>query len=518
MAIRDRIPPVSNSKRAPSHRKTTLALLAIGLLARIAILGLAPRYGYVWDHFDNIGMGRTAVATGLVHVYSVAKEDLSTVHGRIWRNGAFETVDRRAIIAPNYPPLAITIFLLQSSAIDALQRPLTANTVLARTLMASVPIAFEWMMAIAAGAIAARLFGERRRTVALGLTWLFPPIFLNSCLWGQVDAFFLGPAAIAALLLLDRRWAAAGLAVGVAVLLKPQGLLLLPLAAFGAFMVEKESGGEFSRVLRRCGVILGSAAGVVVVATLPWTVADGFAWVRRSYVVSFLTAFPDTTLYAFNVWYADLLRLDGRPVFALDSRALLLGIPKDIWGRALFSTASAGILWFCWKRIRPRSIGFVYGAGMLLWSAFIFPTRVHERFILYAMPFVIVLAVEMRRLRPALLVLLVVGIAEQSWNLWITGPPAGALINRPQVESRLAKLRAEPDAAQLPGTRRPTQVDAVASLAAEARTVLPSYLRARRATRPWEILFTFLSLAGYLAAWVGRPRSYSPKNSSIRST
>jgi hypothetical protein len=144
-------------------RRSSLLLIALGLLARFVVLGIAPRYGYAWDHFDNIGMGRTAASSGLLRVYSVSKEDLAIVHGQAWKNGALETIDRRASLAPNYPPLAITIFLAQASVLAAMQGRLTANTFGARLVMASIPIAFEWITAVAAGAIAARLFGERRR-------------------------------------------------------------------------------------------------------------------------------------------------------------------------------------------------------------------------------------------------------------------------------------------------------------------------------------------------------------------
>ncbi len=503
-------------------RRSFVLVIALGLLARFVVLGIAPRYGYPWDHFDNIGMGRTAASAGLLRAYSVSKEDLAIVHGQTWRNGALEAIDRRAMIAPNYPPLAITVFLAQTSVLALVQGRLTANTFGARTVMASIPIALEWITAVAAGAIAARLFGERRRRLAQGLTWLFPPIFLNSCLWGQVDAFFLAPAVLTVLFLLDRRWAAAGITAAAAALLKPQGLLLAPIMLFGAVIgVDDAPRIDASRVARRLLTIFGSALAVVAILTAPWMVVDGIAWVRRSYIVSFLTAFPDTTLYAFNIWYADLLRLDSRPLFALDSTARVLGVTKDMWGRVLFGIASAGIAILCWKKVRPRSVSLVYFTALFLWGAFMFPTRVHERFILYGIPFVLILSVGFRSLRPALLALLIVGTAEQTWNLWMKGPPAGALMNRRQVESRLAKLQADYDQTSAESSvqgirKRPARADAVASLAGEARTVLPSYVRTRRALRPWEILFTALSIAAYLAAILGWPRTGIPHKKTRR--
>jgi hypothetical protein len=319
---------------------------------------------------------------------------------------------------------------------------------------------------------------------------------------------------------LDRRWTVAGITVAAASLLKPQGLLLAPIVLYGAVTgVDDAPRIEAVQVARRLLTIFGSAAAAVAILTAPWMIVDGIAWVRRTYAVSFLAAFPDTTLYAFNIWYADLLRLDGRPVFALDSTVRLLGVTKDVWGRALFGIASAGIAVLCWKRIRPRSVSLVYFTALLLWSAFMFPTRVHERFILYGTPFILVLSVGFRSLRPAFLALLVVGTAEQSWNLWMKGSPAGALMNRPQVERRLAKLQAEyeqgPAGSSVESNRtRPTRGDAVASLAAEAEAVLPSYVRTRRTLRLWETCFTLLSIAGYVAALVGRPHFASGRGKS----
>lgn len=491
-----------------------LMLLAVGLLLRLVVLGLAPRYGYPWDHFDNIGMGRTASAD-LLHVYSVAKEDLATVHGLVWKRGIPETIDRKAIILPNYPPLAIAIFLVQGKFLELVQTPPTANTFMARAVMASVPIAFEWILALAVGAMAARLFGEKKRRLATALAWLFPPIFMNSCLWGQVDAFFMTPSVIMCVCILDGRWRAAGISAGLAALLKPQGLLLLPIATLGLLLSEPPPDRrEPALRLRRSLEFLGVGAATVLVVSAPWMLADGLSWFRRTYVTSFLNAFPDTTLYAFNIWYADLLRLDGRPVLAIDSRATILGLSKDTWGRLLFVGATIAIIVYCLRRARPRPAAFIYGAGMILWSAFMFPTRVHERFILYGVPFLLALAVGTRRLRIALLALLIVGVAEQSWNLWMSGPPAGSLVNRPRVQARLAKLVAERDPAASPISPHPTEVDAVESLARDVRPAIPEYRQARRATRALEILWTVLSIVGFAAAVAGRPRALSPGGGS----
>jgi hypothetical protein len=69
-------------------------------------------------------------------------------------------------------------------------------------------------------------------------------------------------------------------------------------------------------------------------------------------------------------------------------------------------------------------------ALLWLWSVFLWPTRVHERYVLYALPSAIAAAAAWPRLRVVVAVLLVVATMELGWTVWRTGPSLGTFDKR----------------------------------------------------------------------------------------
>jgi Gpi18-like mannosyltransferase len=304
---------------------------------------------------------------------------------------------------------------------EAMWSPLRLSTAGTRVVAAVLPTVGDAIAALGVVALA-RALGARAATAekAALAYWLFPPLVMNAALWSQIDSFVLAAGVWMVVFLARARWAAAGVALAASVLVKPQGLLFLPVVVASAAVTTSAT--------RSVGVAatLGTAAAAVFAFAMPWMVADGFAWIRRCYVDTAF-AFPLTTAAAFNVWYLEALLRDGAPIAGvLDPRGVVAGLSKDDWGRLLFLVAavtSATLVWV--RRLRPQR-ALVTFVVLLLWSAFVWPTRIHERYIVYCMPFVIALAAVESRLLPATVVLLLAGVVEHSWYLWRTGPPAGS--------------------------------------------------------------------------------------------
>lgn len=464
-------------------RSILLGLLAAGLILRVGLCDIATRHGYKWDHVTNIRFGLTALEKGLLRIYSVGPSDLASVPMMQQRDGAAERIvpPARSAVMPNYPPLCMLFFSAQVGALRAIDPQTTANTFAARLVMSSLPTLFDLLAALGLYRIVRR-FAERRAGVAAAAAvWLAPPVLMNAALWGQVDSFFLAPAVLAVDAMLARRWALAGLFAAAAALLKPQGLLMAPILFYAALTLERGSSGR--RALLRA---TGAGAAASALLTLPWMLESGAAWMQRCYIVSFLDAFPDTTLKAFNIWYLDALRLDGRVAVALDSRATLLGASKDAWGRALILASMAAFAFLARRSAGRRPIGVVLFAMFWLWSAFMLPTRVHERYIIYAIPFAVAAAGRFRRFLPVVAALFLIGAAEHSWNIWLDGPAAGTLVNGRELSRRIAAAGA--------GERE--EVVAAAMRSAESRR--DGYLARRRAVAPMEWGLTLLSLGAYL--------------------
>lgn len=242
-----------------------------------------------------------------------------------------------------------------------------------------------WLVALKAPAVLAdivtawlifRMWARAGETAALraSATYLFNPgpIFV-SAVWGQVDA-------VGAALMLAGLWVLArmhpapvtgAVLLGVASLVKPQtapallpaGLALLQIAAADPW---------------RRWRLLGLAAVVplAVVALLAWPF--GLTLVGLARLLQHAAGiYPYGSVMAFNLWGA----VQG---FWVTDAARWAGLPVAIWGLALSGLAAAGVAGFAWRADARRSL--LPAAAVVLLAAFALPTRVHERYLLPALP------------------------------------------------------------------------------------------------------------------------------------
>lgn len=235
----------------------------------------------------------------------------------------------------------------------------------------------------AVAALVARLGGAR---AASWYVWN-PAVLLAGALWGQAES-----VAVAWLLagwwgLVRGRVLVAAALFGVAGLTKPQyapGLLLAALWAVRAGLLRRDN------ALRA----LGTCAAAVVLPSLlfgltPLALADLVLRAARVY--------PYGSVNALNLWY--LLGLNWKP-----DTAPLLGVPAVLWGQALVGAMAGLILWRCW---RAQDVGTVWlGTAALFCGLFAFATRMHERYLFPALPFLLL-----------------------AWALGRTGPAVGVVVS-----------------------------------------------------------------------------------------
>ena len=499
--------------------KSTLAfvllLLAVGLTERAWLLEASTRWGYDADHFDFICMGVTADRFGLLNVYSVPKEQNPTISGQLYdsQDGLFRPHQRTAPRVANYPPLGITLYWLQSRALALVDPPLRANTLVARLVMSLASLAADVLAAIGVYLLGKRFVSKKAAVIAGAACWLFPPLAMDSAFWAQTDSWFIAPAVWCVWAMLSGRWAWAGVMVGLAAMLKPQGILLGPVVLFACLVLrdEHERASIGPIAYRLCRLVGGTALTVAIIA-LPWTIADGLAWLRASYI-SNLTGYPLTSMKAFNIWYLDALRADAAVSFEmLNSQATVAGLSKDMWGRLLTIVVMLSLAVACGFRFRrnPR-LAVVVFAGLWLWSIFIFPTRVHERYIVYCMPFVILFAMRLRWVIPAVIGLMLIGTAELSSTVWLKYPAAGQFsYNVATAIHQDVLARYHQQAARTPPAKRPVppSFDDVVKL------YWTDYQDLRQANRPWEYLATVVSLITYGWAVVSALAPYKRTKSS----
>jgi Gpi18-like mannosyltransferase len=223
-------------------------------------------------------------------------------------------------------------------------------------------IPFDLAVGVVAYLAARRMVGPVRGLVAPALYLFNPGVLLAGPVWGQVDAAGALAYLLALLALAGRRFALAGAAAVVALLVKPQfGLVLLPVAMV-AIMRWRETRSA-APIVR---AVMGGAVAYAIVA-IPLRM-DPVSYVGR--VIDAGSFKQMSSANAANIWglFHGYKIPDGGLVY-VGGILLLLGL-----------TAALVPL------LRRRDLWTILAVGGFVVFAFYFlPTRVHERYLFPAM-------------------------------------------------------------------------------------------------------------------------------------
>ncbi|MFB3907569.1 MAG: hypothetical protein ACE15D_04110 [Candidatus Eisenbacteria bacterium] len=358
--------PTDASGRYPAPRLDAWALVIVcaALLLRLPLLpqaGYAPDLAY-WKSWMSY-----ASAYGIPHVYELE------------------------LPGQTYPPVLLYLLgglghvytLLVPSGEDS--RLLTAFVKIPALLADLAVVALLARFAAARAAMPGR---GARDDAGLGvcgaaaLAAFHPALIWLSSYWGQIDALLGGLVAGAWLALLARRAALGGMLIALAVLTKPQGLIVLPPA------IALAAATTGMRGLARS---IAAGAATTVLVSAPFVLAGSGGKLAGLYLGS-TDVYPCLSLNAWNPWWiVTLLSGGGRDAGLVgDARG---PIPARLLGVALFLAATA---WTCWRCARlGRDTAADSGEkrierGMLLLTLqwlffFLLPTQIHERYLVPAL-------------------------------------------------------------------------------------------------------------------------------------
>ncbi|HMQ16840.1 MAG TPA: hypothetical protein PKC49_12790, partial [Phycisphaerae bacterium] len=365
-----------------------------------------------------------------------------------------ETVERAVSNrhACNYPPLSAYVFWAQGavwSAIEPRVLPVPAqfeggavssrwtrviDTPASRLANAAPSIVLDFVLAWGVAALVGALRpapSAVRRALAFAVTLLAPPVIMDSSFWNQADSWLAAGLVWSVALLVQGRWTLAGAAYGAALMTKPQAVLLLPVLVYVALALRCAPHGTWSSaaaMLRFAAV----AVLVVLLVAAPFMVNDAYAednphgawrWLQRSYIGTISSPlYERTTLSAFNLWWIDLLA-QGRPGPGgweplWDPRVIVAGLSKAAWGKLLLAAALLGAASLCAWRWRWSRTTWVALAAVTLLAAFALPTRVHERYVYFCIPFLLAMAMLRRWWVVPAALMLVVGTFEMTSFRW----------------------------------------------------------------------------------------------------
>ena len=200
---------------------------------------------------------------------------------------------------------------------------------------------------------------ERTCFAFLAAALLNPATILNSAAWGQMDSVLCLLLTAVALYAYKSKWKAAIPLYVVAVLVKPQALMLGPLGL--AYMVLAWFRAPESRKQLLYGILLSLA--VLAVCIIPFSLRQNWDWIIQLYGKT-LASYPYATVNTANLWY------------------LLGGNWSSVTGTApltaslVLSAACAGYGFWWYKRARELQcrftetiISFVFAAVFVVFAA-----------------------------------------------------------------------------------------------------------------------------------------------------
>ena len=329
-----------------SFAKREITILAIVLAVSFLVRALLfPLKGYPIDTGDFVSWFNTATQNGIRPFYNLAG-------------------------FADYPPFNVYIFW----AFGSLAKATSINTLI---MVKLVPNFFDLATA---GVIYFFVRKQSSFKFALASTMLYafnPAIIFNAAVWGQYDAVYTFFLVLSLVLALKSKPELSALAFAIGLLTKPQGIALLPLIVF---LIYKKGG--LKKLLYSVAVF--SATVFLVILPFEWT--NPITFLTKIYFGAY-SGYAYTSINAFNIWGLFGLWLpDG-------------GL--NILGWALFGAFAVFVLYLLNKRFKVSSDYLaVFAAFMLFFAFFMFPTRIHERYLFPAISVLALMFPLIKRARP----------------------------------------------------------------------------------------------------------------------
>ena len=245
-------------------------------------------------------------------------------------------------------------------------------------------VAFNKLLAIFADFVCAfliykisLLIGCRKKlaSVAMLLFLLLPPFWYNSAHWGQDESLYCLFLLLAFFFVFKDRYLWAILTFVCSLLVKQSGLAVLPV--FFVFVIRKKKivdillAGFFSAVL-------------MWILYFPFHPLNTLFWATEFYFRSLRGEINYLVCNAFNFWAL---------IFGFEQRSanlIYLGQSLTVWSFIILGVFLIAILFRLWQK--PTRKRLVWAALLSSFAAFLFLTKMHERYLYTSLIFLAILA------------------------------------------------------------------------------------------------------------------------------
>ncbi len=283
----------------------------------------------------------------------------------------------------NYPPG----YLYVSWLVGIIARLTGATGETLRVIVESPPLVADFLLA-ASVFVLVRGSGRSKRAawVAMLAFALNPALIYDTVVWGQTDSALALPLFLSIVSAIDSQYELAWALAGLALVVKPQALLYLPV--LGVWTLLRADFGKWWRSAL-------AFVAVIAVAIAPFKIERYFESVQL---------FAYTSNNAFNF----MALLGG---FNVPDSNTIGGLAFVTIGMLLTIPLYAGSAWLLWRSPSARNLW--YAVFITTFGTFVFSSRMHERYFYTALVVAIPLAIE----EPAMLIALAVLTATCFFNL-----------------------------------------------------------------------------------------------------
>jgi len=198
-----------------------------------------------------------------------------------------------------------------------------------------------------------------------------PVVMFTNSIWGQTDGLIALFLLLSAYLLVEKRSVLfSSLFWALALFVKPQALVALPVLLLFLFFANKRKQAVF--------FILFSSVFIFLIG-LPFFAASDPVLGLPKLIAKMSNESPFTSVMAFNFWAL------VKGMWIPDS-GTFLGIKYVYWG-AIVLVSTLGLIFLKMAGPVKKSQNVYFYLGLAYLAFFLFPTRVHERYILVSLPF-----------------------------------------------------------------------------------------------------------------------------------
>lgn len=215
-------------------------------------------------------------------------------------------------------------------------------------------------------------------TIFFVALWVMNPLsMLDSAAWGQVDSILALLCLLMVWFIVKDRYILASVMFGLAVILKPQGIFMLPIIGYALLrrLIKNKDvpRGKTAILILKC---ILTALGTIVIVALPFGILmkpNFFEWLFNLYVGT-ANGYKGATVNSYNFYY--IIRQN----WTVDSNKFIFGMSYLTFGMLMIvvSCIIVMVMYLLTKR-SDKSMPFLYSAT-LIYMVTMFGPRMHERY------------------------------------------------------------------------------------------------------------------------------------------